>query len=74
MGKESKKMYIIGNLADSMFDDLTFCKERIWVIMSCECSVKWEEKMFTIFLKAWQSYTNMLGNILQIVYGIEKKT
>lgn len=69
MGKESKKMYTLGNLADSMFDDLTFCKERIWVIMTCECSVKWEEKMFTIFLKA-----NMFGNILQIVNGIEKKT
>ena len=27
MGKESKKMYTLGNLADSMFDDLTFCKK-----------------------------------------------
>ena len=29
--------------------------------------------MFTIFVKAWQSFTNMFGNILQIVNGIERK-
>ena len=29
--------------------------------------------MFTIFVKAWQSFSNMFGNILQIVNGIEKK-
>ena len=62
MEKESKKMYTLGNLADSMFDDLTFCKERIWVIMTCDVGgnnvYNFFKGLVVFFQYVWKYFTN----------------